>query len=139
MGRLLIVHHDAPFRALLRELLEDTRHEVIEAATTAAGVSVLRASSPCVALFTVDPSSADDTGATGLLGAVLHAGGAQLVHTHNFLFLAPPRSDVPPALTRLLRDFHVPVVPQPADPAQVLTLVLDLERQLPRTAPGQAT
>ncbi len=129
MVQVLVVDDDAPTREVLREVLELSGYDVVEAADGSAALDFLRAArTPVVTLLDLDMPRADGLDVLRTCAANPHALGC-----HRFILLTAVAQSRVQLATDLLTSLSVPVVLKPFDVDDLLSAVARAAQALPAT------
>lgn len=119
MAQILLVDDDRAVRCLLRAVLQDDGHTILEAADGAEALAALGESvAPLVVLLDWQMPRVDGF---GVLRAVAADGHLRAVH--RFVLVTAANWQHDPEHTALLEQLQVPVIPKPFDIAMMSVMV----------------
>ncbi len=125
--RVLVIQHDDALRETLREVLEDTGYEVVEARDSEGALGILRTNDKSSMVVILDQFMPRIDGVE-LLREVAQDG--RLARRYSFILLSAARLSVRLGLVRLLTKLAVQVVSKPFDVDDFLAAVATANQRL---------
>jgi CheY-like chemotaxis protein len=127
MATVLVVDDEPDTRAVLRWMLEDKGHDVLEVANGAEALHMLQYTRhPVVVLLDLHLPLLSGAGVLGAVAADRH-----LAARHRYILMTARSRRLPAFFATLLTHLHIPVLRTPFDVEELVALVASAAHTLP--------